>query len=138
MSRLAGRNCSCRTNDGRILTFTPPDWAAEITNTGGRPLGFISTWRRPSHRRCHAWFITVERRQHDLLTDSYGDRPLVFTDDVDVADGTIWFSDASERFSVEDELDIVDRVQMDAYATLTPLREKRKKGSPRFILQTAS
>ena len=46
----------------------------------------------------------------DLLTDSCGDRPLVFTDDVDVAaDGTIWFSDASERFSVEDwRLDIME------------------------------
>ena len=27
-------------NDGRIMTFTPPDWQPqEIANTGGRPLG---------------------------------------------------------------------------------------------------
>ncbi len=46
----------------------------------------------------------------EVLTTTCGGAPLVFTDDVDVAsDGTVWFTDATQRFQQPDwKMDIIE------------------------------
>ncbi|MFT6820142.1 MAG: sugar lactone lactonase YvrE [Myxococcota bacterium] len=47
--------------------------------------------------------VDVDTGAVEVLTTTCGGAPLVFTDDVDVAaDGTIWFTDATQRFQQSD------------------------------------
>lgn len=88
-------------HDGRILRWTPGDWAVEeLANTGGRPLGLqFAQDGALLIADAHKGLLRLEGSTLETLTTTCGGRPLVFTDDLDVAaDGSIWFSDASERF----------------------------------------
>ena len=93
--------------DGRIVRFVPRDDATVETfaNTGGRPLGMefdaaghlvVADGRRGLLR-------FAPDGTKSVLVDTYGGAPLRFADDVDIArDGTIWFSEASRLFEVDE------------------------------------
>ena len=90
--------------DGRLVRIDRTTGAVDsIATTGGRPLGL---------RFDHAGSLIVADAKRGLLavspagvvrvlTDSGGGKRLNFTDALDIApDGTIWFSDASQRWDV--------------------------------------
>lgn len=88
--------------DGRIVRFSP-DYARHelLTNTGGRPLGMKLD---PQGRLvvCDGYRgllrITMDGAIETLATEADG-VSFGFTNDVDIApDGTIYFTDASNRF----------------------------------------
>jgi sugar lactone lactonase YvrE len=87
--------------DGRIVRFRESGSAETWVNTGGRPLGM--------HFDAHGNLIVADAfrgllaiapdRAIRVLTDSFGGRRLLFPNDLDIAsDGSIWFSNASQRF----------------------------------------
>ena len=74
-----------------------------IANTGGRPLGvrFDRTGTLIVADAVRGLLAIGPGGVVTGLTDSGGGRRLVFTDALDIApDGTIWFSDASQRWGV--------------------------------------
>lgn len=93
--------------DGRLLRRCPnkSDWET-LVNTGGRPLGLASTADgaliiADGSKGLLRWFDG----ELSVLTDSYQGERLKIVDDVDVAaDGTIYFSDASMRWTLDDYL----------------------------------
>lgn len=101
--------------DGRIVRFMPggePEVFALLP--GGRPLGMEFD---PAGRLIvadgRAGVLAVgPQGEVTTLLDEVDGEPLVFADDVDVApDGTIWFSEASRRWSVSDStLDAIEGV----------------------------
>lgn len=89
--------------DGRIFRVKPEPGAAveSIINTGGRPLGM----QFDSHGNlivadAFKGLISVSNdRKMSVLSDQLDGQSLLFADDLDIADdGTVWFSDASQRF----------------------------------------
>lgn len=90
--------------DGRILRWDDPDAApTELVNTGGRPLGLhMDAQGRLLVADAFEGLLRVDPDSGaiEVLATECGGRPLVFTDDLEVAtDGTIWFSDASTQFT---------------------------------------
>ena len=89
--------------DGRIIRFKPEDSGAGelFVNTGGRPLG-MKMDAQGNLVVCDAFkgLISVAPdRKITVLVESVGGKKMLFPDDLDIAkDGTIWFSDASQRF----------------------------------------
>lgn len=94
--------------DGRIVRFDPDSSAPAETfaATGGRPLGMLFD-------RAGVNLIVADAFRGLLsvspdgavvvLVDSIAGAKMVFVNDVDIApDGTIWFSDASQRFDQRD------------------------------------
>ncbi len=92
--------------DGRIVRFHP-EWmknAETFVNTGGRPLGMQFDDR--SHLIVADGVKGLLSISPDgtitVLTNSVDGAAMRFVDDLDIAsDGTIWFSDASQRFGLE-------------------------------------
>lgn len=99
--------------DGRVVVFDAAGAnLRELANTQGRPLGLefdkagnliIADARRGLLSLAPDGTLTV-------LSESAGGVPFGFADDVDVAeDGTIYFSDASSRYGVDDyKLDLLE------------------------------
>lgn len=96
--------------DGRVVRLrgvvdggTPV--VEDFAQTGGRPLGMK---RAPSGALivadAHKGLLSIdEAGAVTVLASGHDGVPFVFADDLDIAkDGTIYFSDASLRFSVED------------------------------------
>ncbi len=74
-----------------------------IANTGGRPLGvrFDRAGTLIVADAVRGLLALGQSGAVTVLADSGGGRRLVFTDALDIApDGTIWFSDASQRWGV--------------------------------------
>lgn len=97
--------------DGRILRVRGSVWE-EFVNTGGRPLGMQFDARgnlivADAFRGLLS--ITPDRVVSVLVYEVDGE-PMKFCDDLDIAsDGTIWFSDASQRFDQHNwKLDILE------------------------------
>ncbi len=96
------------TVDGRVVVIDPKSKEVKtIATTGGRPLGIATA---PNGDLIVAdavkglLSVTAEGRVSTLSTEADG-KPFGFVDDVDVArDGTIYFSDASDKFGVHDYL----------------------------------
>jgi len=99
--------------NGDIVRMAPDGSQQEVlVNTGGRPLGL--------HWDAQGALIVADSEQGVLrypiggrvetVTTTCGGKPMVFTDDLDVAgDGSIWFSDASARFTRPDwKLDLLE------------------------------
>jgi sugar lactone lactonase YvrE len=89
-------------SDGRILRIHPDTGVSQTyANTGGRPNGleFDATGRLivgDSFRGLLA--VDPDGQVTQLLSEVDG-LPLTFTDDLDIADdGTVWFTDGSQRF----------------------------------------
>lgn len=99
--------------DGRIIRFRP-DRAEEIqtyVNTGGRPLGleFTSDGYLIVADGARGLLSVDKDRMVHVLADEANDAPLVFVNHLDIAgDGTIWFSDSSQRFKGNALLDMME------------------------------
>lgn len=93
-------------SDGRILRLSPPDGKASvIANTGGRPLG-IEIDQDGSLVVCdaHRGLLRVDPGNGAITTlvDTVAGRRLLFTNNSAIAsDGSIYFSDTSTRFPLE-------------------------------------
>jgi len=92
--------------DGRILRMTPDGRQIEtILNTGGRPLGLaIDAGGNLIIADADKGLLSVDPQgQLKILTDTLDGRKLVFTNHLDEAtDGTIYFSESSDRFPLHD------------------------------------
>ncbi len=97
--------------DGRIVRLNPVEGAqaepTEIANTGGRPLGiqFDASGNLIIADAIKGLLSLSPSGDLSLLTDSVDGEKMIFVDDLDIAsDGKIWFSDASTRFDIHDNL----------------------------------
>ncbi len=92
--------------DGRILRFDPVRGGFEaVASTGGRPLG-LAFGLDGTLYVCDAvkglLSLAPGAKEPRTLATGYGGVPFRLADDVDVGpDGTVYFSDASSRFGVE-------------------------------------
>ena len=89
--------------DGRIFRVKPEPGAVveSVINTGGRPLGM--QFDRDGNLIVADAFkglISISSdRKTTVLSDGIDGKRFLFADDLDIADdGTVWFSDASQRF----------------------------------------
>ena len=102
--------------DGRIVQINQAEGedaaATEIANTGGRPLGmqFDAAGNLIIADGIKGLLSLSPEGVLSLLTNSVGGEKMIFVDDLDIAtDGKIWFSDASTRFGIHDNLlDVVE------------------------------
>jgi len=97
--------------DGRIVRINPIEGQAAgievIANTGGRPLGlqFDAGGNLIIADGVKGLLSLSPEGDLTLLTDSMDGAKMLFVDDLDIAsDGKIWFSDASTRFGIHDNL----------------------------------
>ena len=91
-------------DDGRIVKVSATGVVEELGNTGGRPLG-VHALADGSVLIADAerGLLQLANGQIELLADQVEGEPMLFVDDLDVAeDGTVWFSDASQRFGMAD------------------------------------
>jgi sugar lactone lactonase YvrE len=92
--------------DGRILRFEGGEGLPrQLTNTGGRPLG-IEVHPDGDLLVCDAdrglLRVPADGGEPRVLLDQVGGRRLVLTNNADVApDGTIYFTESSQRFPLE-------------------------------------
>jgi sugar lactone lactonase YvrE len=93
------------TADGRIVRLKPDgSGAATFANTGGRPLGldFDARGNLIVADAYKGLLAVAPDGMITVLATGHGGVPFRLTDDVDIGrDGTIYFTDASSRFSVE-------------------------------------
>lgn len=113
--------------DGRIVRYTPGGDAEVFASIpDGRPLGmeFDGAGRLiVADGRAGVLAVDEDGAVQTLLSEVDG-VPLVFADDVDIApDGTIWFSEASTRWSVSDStLDAIEGVPTGRLISFHPER----------------
>jgi sugar lactone lactonase YvrE len=91
------------TRDGRILRLRADDTFEEVARTGGRPLGlaFAADGTLYVCDLEKGLLAMPPGGAPRVVASSHAGVPFRFADDVDVApDGTVYFSDASSRFSV--------------------------------------
>ncbi len=78
---------------------------SDFANTGGRPLGmqFDAQGQLIVADAIKGLLSINPEGVVSLLTDSVGGKRMLFVDDLDIAaDGTIWFSDASQRYGYDE------------------------------------
>jgi sugar lactone lactonase YvrE len=92
--------------DGRVVRLQPGSEEAEtLVNTGGRPMAVAT---HPDGRLfiadAHRGLLALDAQRHlEVLATGEGGVPFRFLDDLVIAsDGTVYFTDASSRRSVED------------------------------------
>ena len=94
------------TGDGRLLRLTREAGSAErvemVAELGGHPLGLIVGPNDVLYVANHG--VGLQAVEPDgtvrLLADRFGERPILFADDLDVSrEGVVYFSDASSRFN---------------------------------------
>jgi hypothetical protein len=101
------------TTSAKACQQSAPETAEPVADTKGRPLGL-------QHDRSGNLIVADARRgllaitpagQVTVLADRFENQPLKFVDDLDIAaDGTIYFTDASQRYGIdEDDLDFHGR-----------------------------
>ena len=92
--------------DGRIVRFGKSGGQPEtFASTGGRPLGmqFDASGNLIVADAFKGLLSISPQGAVSLLVDQVGGQPMKFSNDLDIAaDGTIWFSDASQRFGVDE------------------------------------
>ena len=103
----------CGLADGSIVRFAPSsDGDVEIIiNTGGRPLGLKFHNDRLYIADAYMGLIFIDDavaadgHRLSLATDKVNGEKMIFVDDLDIAsDGKVWFSDASTRFDLHDNI----------------------------------
>ncbi len=92
--------------DGSIIRFTDTQGQLPevIANTGGRPLGlqFDASGSLIIADAIKGLMKLWPDGKLEVLVDEFNGKPMRLVDDLDIAsDGTIWFSDASQRFGLE-------------------------------------
>jgi sugar lactone lactonase YvrE len=96
--------------DGRIVKMPASPGAGameDVVNTGGRPLGlqFDASGNLIVADAFKGLISVAPDKSIRVLTDSVAGQKMIFVDDLDIAaDGTIWFSDASRRFDLHDNV----------------------------------
>ena len=99
--------------DGSIVRFDPGHVGAVevILNTGGRPLGLKFQNDRLYIADAFMGLIYIDEavaeggHRLELATDKVNGEKMIFVDDLDIAsDGRVWFSDASTRFDLHDNV----------------------------------
>ena len=93
--------------DGRIIKFTQDNNFTEFVNTQGRPLGmqFDASKNLIVADAVKGLLSISPSGDITVLTDSVNGKKMKFVDDLDIAkDGTIWFSDASQRFGFNETM----------------------------------
>jgi sugar lactone lactonase YvrE len=91
--------------DGRIVRIAKDGSFETIANTGGRPLGlqFDHAGRLIVCDAVKGLLAITPDGSISVLATEHAGRRFGFVDDLDIAkDGTIYFSDASDRFGVHD------------------------------------
>ncbi len=92
--------------DGRIMRFRADGSRVEtFVSTGGRPLGmqFDAQGNLIVADAFKGLLSVAPNGAVSILADRVGGKKMLLVDDLDIAaDGTIWFSDASQRFDVDD------------------------------------
>lgn len=100
------------TADGRLLRIDTQGGVHPITHTGGRPLGLaLDHQGRLVVADAVRGLLRVDAHGHiETLVDEIDGVPLQFCDDVAIgADGVIYFTDASSRFTLPDyRLDLIE------------------------------
>jgi sugar lactone lactonase YvrE len=95
--------------DGKIIRMNLDGSNAEVfANTQGRPLGLkFAPQGDLIVADAHKGLLSIDKKgKITVLSTEYGGVPFRFTDDLDIAqDGTIYFSDASSKFTFKDHLD---------------------------------
>jgi sugar lactone lactonase YvrE len=99
--------------DGRVLRVSPDGSRIEtVGNTGGRPLGIkkLPDGRYAIADADRGLLAMAADGALESLAAGHEGVPFKFVDDLDVgSDGTVYFSDASQRFGVKDwALDILE------------------------------
>ncbi len=103
------------TLDGEVVRVDPRTSRVEtLANTGGRPLGMALSkderelYVADAHRGILA--LTLDTRKLRTLVEQVDGKRLLFADDISVArDGSLLFTDASQRFDLEAyELDALE------------------------------
>lgn len=93
--------------DGRIVRFEPTFGSRVelVAKTGGRPLGlaYDAAGRLLVADARRGLLAVSAGGEVEVLATEQGGRPFRFTDDLAIAgDGTVYFTDASDRFSIDD------------------------------------
>jgi sugar lactone lactonase YvrE len=93
--------------DGRIVRFEPTfgSKVETLAKTGGRPLGlaYDAAGRLLVADARRGLLAVSEGGAVEVLSAEQGGRPFRFTDDLAIAgDGTVYFTDASDRFSIDE------------------------------------
>ena len=94
-------------SDGRIVRFTADGGFTELANTEGRPLGMqLDKGGRLIVADATRGLLAVDPSGDiEVLADAVDGTAMLFVDDLDIAsDGTIWFSDASTRYSYHENI----------------------------------
>ncbi len=110
----ADDNLYCGTRDGKIMRLAAPDYleVSVLANIGGRPLGLTFDAEQRIVTCVSGMGLVRVTRDGDveLLTDQterslitvQDDTTIRMADDLDIApDGTIYFTDATRRFDIE-------------------------------------
>jgi len=99
--------------DGSIVRFSPQSSEAveTIVNTVGRPLGLQFCGNRLYVADASVGLVYIDDataasgHKVVLATDEVDAERMMFVDDLDISsDGTVWFTDASTRFDLHDNL----------------------------------
>jgi sugar lactone lactonase YvrE len=100
--------------DGRIVRFEPTFGSPveTVAKTGGRPLGlaYDAGGRLVVADARRGLLAVTPAGQVEVLSTGQGGRPFRFADDLAIAsDGTVYFTDASDRFSIDEfEMEIIE------------------------------
>jgi len=101
-------------HDGRIIRMSADGTHQEtfVTIEGGRPLGLhFDASDNLIVADSYKGIVSISPTgEQTVLTSTHGGRPFMFTDDLDIAaDGKIYFSDASDKYSQPDfMLDLIE------------------------------
>ena len=116
--------------DGRILKFNQDNDFTEFVNTEGRPLGmqFDVDQNLIVADAAKGLLSISPSGEITILTDSVNGKKMKFVDDLDIAeDGTIWFSDASQRFGFNETMrDFIEASMTGRLLSYSPATQKTK------------
>lgn len=92
--------------DGHVVRLLEDGTVDRVVNTGGRPLGLqFDANGQLIVADAKKGLLSIDPYTSEIivLAATYEGEPMLFVDDLDIGqDGTIWFSDASTRFPIEE------------------------------------
>ena len=90
--------------DGRIVRVTMDGSSEILGNTGGRPVGLeaMPDGSVVIADALQGLLKLLPDGSFEVLASEFEGHPILFADDLDISsDGVVWFSDASQRFSID-------------------------------------
>ena len=100
-------------HDGSIVRFFPDNSSniETIVNTGGRPVGMKFHDNRLYVADVYSGLLYIDNaiaesgHRVEVAVNEFDGRKMIFVDDLVIAsDGTVWFTDASTRFDLENNI----------------------------------